>query len=278
LGYRILQIPDAVPIAPPSPADHARTDGDGGNVLILLPPSERKAAGGDGPPLDLAGLSFPALNPVRERVLSALGEACLRDDAREVLGLPEGQTQEALSRNRTLMRAPTLPVSELYTGVLYDELALGELDPGTAADRIIVFSGLWGALRLTDRIPPYRLAMGVTLPPEGRLAALWRPALNEALDTGGRLVVDMRSGPYMSAWRAPAPYVRVRVFRERILGGVPKRTVVSHMAKATRGKIAHDLIGVDASPRTPEELQKIVADLGHTAELNGDDLDVILHT
>ncbi|GAA2413765.1 peroxide stress protein YaaA [Actinomadura vinacea] len=250
-------------------------------MLILLPPSERKATGGDGPPLDLGGLAFPELNPVRERVLDALGEACLRDDAREVLALPAGQAEEALTRNRVLRRTPTLPVARLYTGVLYDNLALHELDPGRAADQIIVFSGLWGALRLTDRIPPYRLAMDVTLPPEGKLAALWRPALREALGfTRRRLIVDMRSGPYVSAWkpaRGQGPAVAVRVFRERILGGVPKRSVVSHMAKATRGRVAHDLLEAGAAPETPEELLKIVAGLGHTAELNGDNLDIILH-
>ncbi|MFC5750251.1 YaaA family protein [Actinomadura rugatobispora] len=252
-------------------------------MLILLPPSERKAAPGDGPPLDLGGLAFPSLNPVRERVLNALGEACLRDDAPELLALPAGQAEEALTRNLALRRAPTLPVARLYTGVLYDNLALHELDPERAADQIIVFSGLWGALRLTDRIPPYRLAMSVTLPPAGKLAALWRPALREALEPvagAGRLIVDMRSGPYVAAWRparGQGPAVTVRVFRERMLGGVPKRTVVSHMAKATRGRVAHDLLEAGAAPESPEELLKIVAGLGHTAELNGDNLDVILH-
>ncbi|XVQ09065.1 YaaA family protein [Spirillospora sp. CA-255316] len=253
-------------------------------MLILLPPSERKAGPGDGPPLDLDGLAFPSLNPVRKRVLDALGEACLRDDAHELLALPAGQAEEALTRNRSLLRAPTLPVARLYTGVLYDNLALHGLDPEPAADQIIVFSGLWGALRLTDRIPPYRLAMNVTLPPAGKLAALWRPALREALaslSAEGRLIVDMRSGPYVSAWKpakGQGPAVTVRVFRERILGGVPKRTVVSHMAKATRGKVAHDLLAAGAAPETPEELLKIVAGLGHSAELNGDNLDIILHT
>jgi cytoplasmic iron level regulating protein YaaA (DUF328/UPF0246 family) len=256
--------------------------GDPGHVLILLPPSERKAAPGDGPPLDLDGLAFPSLNPVRKRVLDALGEACLRDDAHELLALPAGQAEEALTRNRALLRAPTLPVARLYTGVLYDNLALHELDPDRAADQIIVFSGLWGALRLTDRIPPYRLAMNVALPPAGKLAALWRPALREALaPVEGRLIVDMRSGPYAAAWK-PAkeqgPAVTVRVFRERILGGVPKRTVVSHMAKATRGRVAHDLLEAGAAPESPEELLKIVAGLGHSAELNGGNLDIILHT
>ncbi|WP_067458697.1 YaaA family protein [Actinomadura macra] len=244
---------------------------------ILLPPSEKKAATGDGPPLDLASLSFPELNPIRERVLAALGEACTRGDAPEVLGFPAGQADEALTRNRALYTAPTLPVARLYTGVLYDNLDLPNLDPRAAAQQIIVFSGLWGALRLTDRIPPYRLAMAVSLPPEGRLSALWRPAMRDALRLDG-LVVDMRSGPYASAWRASEPAVAVRVFRERILGGVAKRTVVSHMAKATRGQIAHDLLKAGVNPRTPDQLLKAVANLGHTVELNGPNLDVILNT
>lgn len=244
---------------------------------ILLPPSEKKATDGDGPPLDLAALSFPELNPTRKRVLSALAKTCRRADAPDVLALPPGQADEAIARNRTLRDAPTLPAARLYTGVLYDNLDLPDLDAEAAAAQIIVFSGLWGALRLTDRIPPYRLAMAVSLPPAGRLGTLWRPAMRKALRLDDDLVVDMRSGPYASAWKAPQPAVAVRVFRERLVGGAPKRTVVSHMAKATRGQIAHDLIKAGAVPRTPDELLKAVADLGHTVELNGTDLDVILH-
>ncbi|WP_316043460.1 YaaA family protein [Actinomadura sp. CNU-125] len=194
------------------------------------------------------------------------------------LGFPAGQKDEALARNRGLRTAPTLPVARLYTGVLYDNLDLPSLDERAAADRIIVFSGLWGALRLTDRIPPYRLAMAVSLPPQGRLAALWRPVMRDALRLDDGLVVDMRSGPYASVWKAPRPTVAVRVFRERIVRGVPQRSVVSHMAKATRGEIAHDLLAARADPRTPEDLLKAVVGLGHTAELNGTNLDVILHT
>ncbi|TDC91420.1 peroxide stress protein YaaA, partial [Actinomadura sp. 7K507] len=188
---------------------------------ILLPPSEKKAADGDGPPLDPASLSFAGLNPVRERVLTALSDVCRRDDAPDVLGLPAGQTDEALARNKALHTARTLPVSRLYTGVLYDNLNLAGLDPVAAAEQVIVFSGLWGALRLTDRVPPYRLAMSVSLPPEGRLAALWRPAMREALRLDDGLIVDMRSGPYASVWKAPRPAVAVRVFRERLVGGAP---------------------------------------------------------
>lgn len=241
---------------------------------ILLPPSEKKATAPEGPGLDLAGLSFPELTATRTRVVTALRKASRRKDAQDVLGLPPGQAEEALRRNLGLREAPALPVSELYTGVLYDNLDLPSLDPAAAAEHIIVFSGLWGALRLTDRIPPYRLSMAASLPAQGRLSTLWRPALTKALHLDG-LIVDMRSGPYAAAWKAPGA-VAVRVFRERVMAGVPKRTVVSHMAKATRGEIAHALIASGARPRTPEELLKTVAEQGHAAELNGSNLDIVL--
>ncbi len=239
-------------------------------MLILLPPSEGKATAGDGPPLDLAGLSLPALTPTRERVLRALEELCSgpAERARQVLGVSHGQI-EALARNRVLRTAPTLPAARLYTGVLYDHLDLATLDPEHAARSLLIFSGLWGALRPADRVPPYRLAMGVTLPPLGALAAVWRPALAAALPLDGRLVVDMRSAPYAAAWKAPS--VRVRVFRERD----GRRTVVSHMAKATRGALARALLRCGADPATPDELLKTVLDLGFTAELDGANLDVI---
>ncbi|MEI2641760.1 MAG: hypothetical protein V9G10_05360 [Candidatus Nanopelagicales bacterium] len=43
-------------------------------MLILLPPSEGKTAPRRGKPLDVAGLSRPALAPLREQVLAALVE------------------------------------------------------------------------------------------------------------------------------------------------------------------------------------------------------------
>ena len=42
-------------------------------------------------------------------------------------------------------------------------------------------SALYGAVRPTDRIAAYRLAMGTTLPDVGALAATWRPALDQVL-------------------------------------------------------------------------------------------------
>lgn len=239
-------------------------------MLVLLPPSEGKAAVGDGAPLDLDGLSLPELRATRERVLDALAGLCAGsvDRARNVLGLSAGQA-ETIEHNRVLRSAPALPAARLYTGVLYDNLGLATLDRAAAAraaEQLMIFSGLWGVLRVGDRVPPYRLAMGVRLPPLGALAALWRPVLAGALRPQG-LVVDMRSAPYAAAWRPAAPAVAVRVLREQIVRGVIRRSVVSHMAKATRGTVTRDLLVAGAEPETPEELVKVLSDLGHVVEL-----------
>ncbi|GAB3660795.1 peroxide stress protein YaaA [Actinocorallia lasiicapitis] len=242
-------------------------------MLILLPPSEGKATSGDGPALDLAGLSHASLNPVRRKVLSGLLKVSkgAQKTALDVLGLTDGQ-RDAVLRNRELKSAPTLRASDLYTGVLYDNLRLNGLDDEARA-KVLIFSGLWGVLTPDDRVPPYRLAMGVSLPPLGGLAATWRPALTQAVVPDG-LVVDMRSAPYAAAWKRPS--VGVRVLRESVVGGQVKRSVVSHMAKATRGEIARVLLENEIEAATPEELAKALVGLGYTVEPSVGTIEVII--
>src|SRR4051812_6259288 len=96
-------------------------------VLILLPPSEGKAAAGRGRPLDLASLSLPTLTPARERVVDALVALSADPDrARTVLGLSDSRTDE-VARNAALRTAGAVPAGKLYTGVLYDALDLATL-------------------------------------------------------------------------------------------------------------------------------------------------------
>ncbi|WP_187414964.1 YaaA family protein [Nonomuraea sp. PA05] len=228
-------------------------------MLILLPPSEGKAAEGSGPPV--GELSFPALGKHRTRVLNALVRASKRRDALDVLGLTPGLAGE-LAKNAALKSAPTLPAAALYTGVLYDNLGLETLDEESrkrAEESALIFSGLWGVVKITDLIPPYRLSMGVNLPSLGGLAAFWRPKVTKELDGIPGLVVDLRSATYAGAWQPGSRSVTVRVFRDG--------KVVSHMAKATRGEIARALLRQETAPESPDELAKILDDLGYTVEL-----------
>lgn len=232
-------------------------------MLILLPPSEGKRLPVRGKPLDLSTFSLPALNPLRGTLLTELTAVSDRVDANAVLQLP-ATMGAALSTNTKIMTAPTAPAGSVYAGVLYAALGLETLS-GPALRRarasIMIISALWGAVRLRDRIPGYRLSMAVTLPGHPPLAARWRPLLGEAIPAaaGRGLVVDCRSSTYAAAWQPSGSLadrtVGVRVFRT-VEG---RRVVVSHLAKHTRGLVARAVVSAPSEPRRPEALAALLA-------------------
>lgn len=226
-------------------------------MLVLLPPSEGKTAPADGAPVDPAALSHPALTEHRLAVLEALAKVGSHPDAARVLGTGPSLAAE-VDRNTRLRTEPAAPASSVYTGVLHAAAGLDRLPDeearARAARAVRVVSGLWGLVGPVDRIPAYRLSMGVDLPGVGPLARAWRPLLAAELDpvVDGRLVVDCRSAAYAAAWTPPssAAWVSVRVLRE----ADGRRSVVSHHAKHTRGVLAGHLLVRGPEPATPEEL------------------------
>lgn len=228
-------------------------------MLILLPPSEGKAAPAAGAPVDLDALVHPELAPQREKLLTAV-EKLARGSAKNGLarlGIGPGLLGE-LERNATLRSAPAAPAAEVYTGVLFQHLDLASLAPEArtrAAERLLIASALWGVVRLEDRIPAYRLSMGADLARMPGLASWWRPALTRALPSGG-LVVDCRSSSYAAAWRpAEGTVVEVRAF-------TADGKVVSHMAKATRGDVARLLVEAPDAPTDAEGVAALVEAAG----------------
>ncbi|WP_130437038.1 peroxide stress protein YaaA [Streptomyces sp. BK239] len=239
-------------------------------MLVLLPPSEGKAASGRGAPLKPQALALPGLADAREAVLTELVELCAGDEekAREVLGLSEGLRGE-VAKNVELRTAGARPAGEIYTGVLYDALDLASLDTAAkrrAARSLLVFSGLWGAVRVTDRIPSYRCSMGVKLPGLGALGAYWRTPMAAVLPeaAGDGLVLDLRSAAYAAAWK-PKGEVAARTASVRVLHA-PTRKVVSHFNKATKGRIVRSLLTTGSAPKDPAELVVALRDLGYTVE------------
>ncbi|MFF9064749.1 peroxide stress protein YaaA [Streptomyces sp. NPDC014891] len=242
-------------------------------MLVLLPPSEGKASSGRGAPLKPESLSLPGLAEARAAVLDELVELCAADEekAREVLGLSEGLRGE-VAKNVELRTAGARPAGEIYTGVLYDALGLATLDAAArrrAGRSLLVFSGLWGAVRVTDRIPSYRCSMGVKLPGLGALGAHWRGAMASVLpeEAGDGLVLDLRSAAYASAWK-PKGETAARTATVRVLHA-PTRKVVSHFNKATKGRIVRSLLEAGAAPRSPEELVVALRDLKYVVEEGG---------
>lgn len=217
-------------------------------MLILLPPSEGKARPESGEAVDLDSLGYAdELGQKRARLLDAFDSG--------------------------LWEEPAAPASEVYTGVLYGRLELAKLS-AKARKQVLIASGLWGVVGPDDRIPYYKF------PPKTRFKgfeapnAYWRPALAAALpDADGDLVVDMRSGAYVPAWKPKrATLLAVRAFTE--VGG--ERKVVSHMAKAVRGDVARALLTAKKAPSDPESAAAIAERAGFTVELSDSNLDVIV--
>jgi hypothetical protein len=185
----------------------------------------------------------------------------------------------------------------VYTGVLYEALDLASLPRkahALARRWILVSSGLWGAVRVGDPIPPYRCSIGVSLPGLGGLGAYWRKALPQVLTqaAGGGLVIDLRSAAY-AAMGSPANSgpaaardrpsalakrcVGIRVLQERTVNGVRTRGVVSHFNKAAKGRLVRDLALAGATPRSATALVATLRDLGYTVETHSPaELDIIL--
>jgi uncharacterized protein len=237
-------------------------------VLVLLPPSETKAPGGGGPPLDLAALTAPQLTPVRTELLENLGK--LADDvpaSRAALGLSPKQDDE-IARNAALWTSPTMPAVQRYTGVLYDALDVGSMtraQRARAGRRLAVGSALFGLVAADDPVPAYRLSAGSALPGLPTLRALWKPSLSPVLADVDDLVVDLRSGSYAAL--APVPgAVTVDVLSERSDGS---RSVVSHFNKAHKGRVARLLALTTAEPDSPVRLRGLLRRAGLHVEHDG---------
>jgi cytoplasmic iron level regulating protein YaaA (DUF328/UPF0246 family) len=237
-------------------------------VLVLLPPSETKAAGGDGAPLDLAALGHPELTSVRRELAEALVRSSADPvTARTALGLSERQHDLVLV-NAALQTAPTLPALRRYTGVLYDALGYDTLTRAARARAdatLAVASALFGLVRATDRVPAYRLSGGSVLPGVGPLPPLWRPVLGPVLAAAEGPVLDFRSGAYAAL--APLPdALTVRVLTERADG---TRKIVSHFNKHHKGLLIRALVSSRAPLGDLAAVLRVTRRAGYRVEETG---------
>ncbi len=246
-------------------------------VIVLLPPSETKRAGGDGPPLSLDRLHTPELNPVRATLVDeVIALAADADACRAALGISAAQQAE-IERNAALRASPTLPAVARYTGVLYDALDIESLTAAQsrrAHARLAVGSALFGLLRADDPIPAYRLSASSKLPGRPGLAVRWRPVLEPVLAglAERELIVDLRSGAYAGLGRI-ADAVRVDVLAEHPDG---RRSVITHFNKAHKGRLARALATSMSEPDDAAAVAAVARRAGMRVERNGNQLTVIV--
>ena len=246
-------------------------------MIVLLPPSETKRDGGDGPRLRIDALGSPELGALRSELVTDLVDlAADRPASRKALGISAAQDAE-IDRNATLRTAGTMPAISRYTGVLYDALDVESLSGATASRarvRLAVGSALFGLLRADDPIPAYRLSAGSKLPGRPSLGARWKPVLEPVLGAlaDQELVVDLRSGAYAALARVPGA-VTVDVVSERPDGS---RVVVSHFNKAHKGRLARALVSSRADPDDAAKVAAVARRAGMHVERSGNALTVVV--
>lgn len=232
--------------------------------VILLPPSEGKTEGGDGPAVQWDAGVFGELAGARLQVRDSVRRALRGRATRErLLGVRGAHLQRALDEWHDIDDAPTMPAAERYAGVVWGGLDLPSLPAAMrrrAMSRIVVPSGLWGLVAAGDDIPAYRLKMGARVGRLGLLSSWWRPAVSRALAArAGRAVVfDLLPQEHAAAidpgLLRPGTLVRVDIVED----GPGGRRSVGHAGKQVKGRLARAIVEADA--RTADDIAMMTVD------------------
>ncbi|MGM1028571.1 MAG: peroxide stress protein YaaA [Actinomycetota bacterium] len=223
-------------------------------MIVLLPPSETKAAGGTGDRLSTAGLGYPGLAVARSRALAALDRLVA---AGQDVSTPA--KARAAADNAAVRSSPTMPAIERYTGVLYDALDAGSLEPAAREwidAHVVIQSALLGFVRAGDTIPAYKVSSSTRLPGE-RMRELWAHAGDEVVG----FALDLRSKAYASL--APvATAVPVEIVS-------PEGAALNHWNKAGKGALVRALAVAAVEADSTDALLAWAASAGVPLERSG---------
>lgn len=289
-------------------------------MRILLPPSAGKTTKESTNHLQLEKLwQEEHLTQTRRQLIDDVQNTALLADAAQIFKLGPKNAHE-ISQNLEIYDAPALAAWQLYDGVLYEAAKFAQIfsygacaqdgqgqgqgnqpqgsgqgqggqsqaDQSQGLQRqleelTLVFSALFGPVRLTDLITPHRLSGSVKLPGQGSVASIWSKALKELLtqQLSGHVVVDLRSAEYGAMYR-PArggECLTLNIAVAKVNPATGKRSVVSHWAKHTRGLLAGALLRavaggqLAASDGDVDEILQVAAGLEGVKEVEITPLD-----
>ena len=271
-------------------------------MRILLPPSAGKTTKESTNHLQLEKLwQEEHLTQTRRQLIDDVQTTALLADAAQIFKLGPKHAHE-ISQNLEVYDAPALAAWQLYDGVLYEAAKFAQIfssgEPsqgsqgqgnqpqggqGQLEELTLVFSALFGPVRLTDLITPHRLSGSVKLPGQGSVASIWSKALKELLaqQLSGHVVVDLRSAEYGAMYRPTrgSDCLLLNIGVAKVDPATGKRSVVSHWAKHTRGLLAGALLRavaggqLAASDGDVDEILQVAAALEGVKEVEITPLD-----
>jgi uncharacterized protein len=238
--------------------------------LILLPPSEGKASGGEGPPLDLETLSFGDFNKTRSLMIKALGQLSAKPRvAQKTLGVKGVALDKARADNADVINSPTLPAIERYTGVMYDAIDYQSLDDEskrTFGESTLIMSGLFGMVSPYDLIPTYKLKMGAKVRLNKACSAIWKPLITKALKSTAEkgVIWDLLPNEHSAAWDPSKVSCDVRFTVKFLEAGTDGRLkTVSHWSKALKGALVRHLLANPGAAGDAASALDLLADFSH---------------
>ncbi len=210
---------------------------------VLLPPSETKRRGGGTEFIPKLLAHAGVLGAARAVVREALVTLC-HDEAEAARRLKLGaRSRGEIQANLELSTSGCLPALARYTGVLYDALAVDELDVAAHAwlsTHVSVQSALFGLIGGGDCIPSYRLSAGTRLDCAGAtLKSTWQQA-HTAIDWPAYgWVLDLRSNDYAALAPLPPECGTSMLITQRSADGEVR--ALNHFNKAAKGALVRQL-------------------------------------
>ncbi len=230
-------------------------------MKILFAPSETKLEGGDG--LPITNHTFALYHDSKQQVLHKYAAFLQHADDEKLQKLFGIKQEKEIIKYKSvnIYHDRTMPAILRYTGVAYDYLdyrSLSKESQHFLDDALIIFSNLFGALQASEMIPNYKLKQTQTLD-SFKIEKYYKDNTSSILDDyfKDELIVDLRAGFYNKFYTPNKTYITMKFIKNG--------KVVSHWAKAYRGKVVREL--AIQQPQDEEAFSNIVFQNLHIKEI-----------
>ncbi len=220
-------------------------------MKILFSPSESKKTDNNNSKNHSLTYHFPKLLDKQLHVLKTYDnyiKSSCDASLSKLFGLKKSSDVDFF-REIDIFNAPTLKAVERYCGVAYDYLDYKHIEQKEFIDKnMIIFSNLFGPIFAEYPLPNYKLKQGEKLG-SFVIEKYYKEHFSDALDNllENEFIIDLRAGFYLKFYKPKSYHITIKFIKNG--------KVISHWAKAYRGKIAKEL--AHFQPQNEKEFQKI---------------------